>query len=87
MPASRSYDRVFIYICLHGTELQLVGVIDGQRRERFFDVPGYDPALLHAADINGSPFGRLVVMSFGETDNIQVQLEAMAIPPDRVFWI
>ena len=75
------------YICLHGTDLQLVGVVDGQQRGRFFDVPVYDPALLHAADINGSPFGRLVVMSFEETDKIQMQLEALAIPPDRVFWI
>jgi hypothetical protein len=75
------------YICLHGTDLQLVGVVDNQGRERFFDVPVYDPALLHAADINGSPFGRLVVMSFGETGKIQAQLEALAIAPERVFWI
>jgi len=75
------------YICLHGTDLQLVGVVDDQGRECFFDVPVYDPALLHATDINGSPFGRLVVMSFGETDKIRVQLEALTIPPDRVFWI
>jgi DNA-binding MarR family transcriptional regulator len=75
------------YVCLQGTGLQLVGVVDDQGRERFFDVPVYDPALLHATDINGSPFGRLVVMSFGETDKIRAQLEALAIPPDRVFWI
>jgi len=75
------------YICLRDTDLQLVGVVDGNRRERFFDIPVYDPALLHEADVNGSPFGRLVVMSFGETDKIQMQLQAMAIPPDRVFWI
>ena len=75
------------YVCLQGTGLQLVGVVDDHGRERFFDVPVYDPALLHATDINGSPFGRLVVMSFGETEKIRAQLEAMAIPPDRVFWI
>jgi len=75
------------YICLQGTDLQLVGVVDDQGRERFFDVPVYDPPLLHATDINGSPFGRLVVMSFGETDQIREQLEALAVPPDRVFWI
>jgi DNA-binding MarR family transcriptional regulator len=75
------------YICLQGTGLQLVGVVDGQGRERFFDVPVYDRALLHATDINGSPFGRLVVMSFAETDKIRTQLKALAIPPDRIFWI
>jgi hypothetical protein len=75
------------YVCLQGTGLQLVGVVDDQGRKRFFDVPVYDPALLHATDINGRPFGRLVVMSFGETDKIRAQLEALAIPPDRVFWI
>jgi DNA-binding MarR family transcriptional regulator len=75
------------YVCLQGTDLHLVAVIDDQGRERFFDVPVYDPALLHATDINGRPFGRLVVMSFGETDKIRAQLEALAIPPGRVFWI
>jgi DNA-binding MarR family transcriptional regulator len=75
------------YVCLQGTDLQLVGVVDDQGRERFFDVPVYDPALLHATDINGSPFGRLVVMSFAETENIRAQLKALAIPPDRIFWI
>jgi len=72
---------------LQGTGLQLVGVVDDQGRERFFDVPVYDRALLHAMDINSRPFGRLVVMSFGKTDKIQTQLEALAIPPDRIFWI
>jgi hypothetical protein len=27
------------------------------------------------------------VMSFGETDKIRAQLKALAIPPDRIFWI
>ena len=72
---------------MHGTDLQLVGVVDDQGRERFFDVPVYDPALLHATDIDGTPFGRLVVMSFGETDKIRAQLKALAMPPDRIFWI
>jgi len=75
------------YVCLQGTDLQLVGVIDDQGRERFFDVPVYDPALLHATDVDGKPFCRLVVMSFGDTDRLRKQLEALAIPPDRVFWI
>jgi hypothetical protein len=75
------------YICLHGTDLQLVGVVDHQRRECFFDAPVHDLAQLHVKDINGSPFDRLVVMSFGETESIRAQLDALAIPPDRVFWI
>ena len=75
------------YVCLQGTGLQLVGLVDDQGRERFFDVPVHDPALLHATDINGSPFRPVVVMSFGKTDKIRVQLEALTIPPDRVFWI
>ena len=75
------------YVCLQGTDLQLVGVIDDQGRERFFDVPVYDPALLHATDVDGKPFCRLVVMSFAETDKIGSQLESLAIRPERVFWI
>jgi DNA-binding MarR family transcriptional regulator len=75
------------YICLQGTDLRLVGVVDDQGRKRFFDVPVCDADRLHATDIDGSSFGRLVVMSFGDTDKIRKQLEALAIPPDRVFWI
>jgi DNA-binding MarR family transcriptional regulator len=75
------------YICLHGTDLQLVGVIDDQGRKVFFDVPVYDPAQPPTAGINGRPFDRLVVMSFADTDKIRAQLKALAIPPDRVFWI
>ena len=75
------------YICLHGTDLQLVGVVNDQGWERFFDIPVYDPALLHATLIDSSPFGRLVVMSFRKTDKIRTQLEALTIPPNQVFWI
>jgi hypothetical protein len=75
------------YICLHGTDLQLVGVADSRENKRFFDAPVHDPALLHAEDINGIPFDRLVVMSFEETEEIKARLNAVAIPPSRVFWI
>jgi len=75
------------YICLQGTDLRLVGVVDDQGRERFFDVPLCDANRLHATDVDGKPYGRLVVMSFGDTDKIRKQLEARAVPPDRVFWI
>ena len=75
------------YICLQGTDLQLFGVVDDQGRKRFFDVPVCEAGRLHATDIDGRSFGRLVVMSFGETDKIRAQLKAMAIPPDRIFWI
>jgi hypothetical protein len=75
------------YICLRGTDLQLVGVVDHQGRDAFFDIPVHDPAMLNSTELKGIPFCRLVVMSFGETEKIRAQLEALAIPPDRIFWI
>lgn len=75
------------YICLQGTDLQLVGVVDDQGRKRFFDVPVYDPSRLQATDIAGRQYNKLVVMSFGDTSKIRAQLEALTILADRVFWI
>ena len=75
------------FICLQGADLKLVGVVDDQGRERFFDVPVYDAGRLHMMEVDGKPFGRLVVMSFGETGEIRKQLESLSIPEDCVFWI
>ena len=75
------------YVCLQENDLELVGAIDDQGRTRFFDVPMYPPEWLAGQAWAGTPFGRLVVMSFEPTETTQSQLEALAFPIDRVFWV
>ena len=75
------------YICLQETDLQLVGVIDDQGRQRFFGVPVHPPGRLDQSMLDGTGFGRLVVMSFGETDEILAQLEGLGLRAERAFWV
>jgi len=76
------------YICLQGTDLRLVGVVDDKpRKARFFDLPVRDAGELRARDVGGVGFERLVVMSFGRLEEIREKLEAVGFPHERVFWI
>ena len=75
------------YICLQETDLQLVGVIDDRSRCKFFGVPVHSEADLRSDEIGGQSFGRLVVMSFTETDSILRALDRTGFPSHRVFWI
>lgn len=75
------------FICLQGTDLSLVGVVDNQGRKRFFGVPVYDTGSLQSVSFDSRPFDRLVIMSFDEIDEIKAHLAALAIPSECVFWI
>ena len=75
------------YICLQETDLELVGVVDDRGRRRFFGVPIHTDGDLQSDWIGGQPFGRLVVMSFTETDSILHTLTQARIPEKKVFWI
>lgn len=75
------------YICLHETDLKIIGAIDDQGKSRFFDVPLQSPAMLRDGTCDGKLFGRLIVMSFENAAKIQDQLVVSAIPLDHVFWI
>ncbi len=75
------------YICLQGTDLHLVGVVDDRRTEPFFGIPVNSPDCVRASGLNGKQFDRLVVMSFRQADRIRARLESVAFPADKVFWI
>jgi hypothetical protein len=75
------------YICLVETDLQLVGVVDAARTKPFFGLSVSPPEGLDGFSLNGQPFDRLVVMSFGNTDTLQVDVLALRVPPDCVFWL
>jgi hypothetical protein len=75
------------YICLRGTDLKLVGVVDEGDRNAFFDVPVYTLDMLGSTELKGKPFCRLVVMAFENIEFIHTRLRTLAIPPERIFWI
>ena len=72
------------YICLQGTDLTLVAVIDPARVEAFFGLPVRRPDAL--PDVCAT-VDRIVVMSSDQLDTIKLQLEAFRIPADMLFWI
>ena len=75
------------YICLQGTDLHLVGVVDDRRTKPFFGIPVNSPDSVRASELNGEQFDRLVVMSLRQADRIRARLESVAFPVDKVFWI
>lgn len=75
------------YICLHETDLKIVGAVDDQGKGGFFDIPVQSRAMLRDCTFEGVPFGRLIVMSFENAAKIQDQLVESEIPLDCVFWI
>lgn len=75
------------YICLADTDLELVGVVDKTRTKRFFHLTVCAPEHLESRTLNGQPFDRLVIMSFGYTDELRADILAMRVPPRHVFWL
>ena len=74
------------YVCLQETDLQLVGVVDSQRR-RFFGMPVHPASELRGRKLNGVTFDLLVVMSFDNVDSTAAALRAAHVPSSRVQWI
>ena len=75
------------YICLADTDLQLVGVVDPVRTKPFFGFSVCAPEQLDGDALDGQPFDRLVVMSFGDTDALRAEVVALRVPSDLVFWL
>lgn len=74
------------YIGLQHTDLQLVGVVDDVRR-LFFGLQVVPPEQLRPCHLNGERFGRLVVMSMRQAENIKRRLDEIGFPEERVFWL
>ena len=75
------------YICLVETDLQLVGVVDVARTKPFVGLSVSSPEHLDGLALNGQPFDRLVVMSFGNTDTLRAEVLDLRVPLDCVFWL
>jgi hypothetical protein len=74
------------YICLHGTDLDLVGVVD-DNAERFFNVPVFPRKDLQHDAVAGCPYDRLVVMSLADSNAVREKIADLGIAESRVFWL
>jgi DNA-binding MarR family transcriptional regulator len=74
------------YVCLQGTDLQLVGVIDDQPRKQFFGLPVSPYESLRPGRLADVPFGMIVVMSFADERPIRRRLASVNCSAP-VFWI
>lgn len=75
------------YICLQGTDLRLVGVVDHCPGKQFFGLSVSPYAALSSGRLGEVPFDTLVVMSFDEETKVQRQLAGTGHPASGVFWI
>lgn len=75
------------YVCIHSTDLRLVGVVDSVQKRRFFGMDVQHPMALRRGVLGDVPFERLIVMSFGERGEVERQLDTVAFPKEQVFWI
>jgi DNA-binding MarR family transcriptional regulator len=75
------------YISLQRTDLRLIGVVDDNARGGFFGVRVHPSSALGPADLDGQPFGRLVVTSFRRSAPIRARLSVLGIPPERIYWL
>ena len=75
------------YICLEGSDLKLVGVVDDRRKGPFFGVAVHTLDRLRPFDLDGQPYGRLVVMSFRRAEEIRAKLGSLGFPLERVFTL
>jgi hypothetical protein len=75
------------YVCLQGTDLKLVGVIDETGRERFLGLDVQSSDSVRDGFIGGTPFDHLVVTSFENRDAIRARLGALGIAAERVHWL
>ena len=75
------------YVCLADTDLQLVGVADAAATKPFFGMSVGRQSDFSGNTMSGLPFDRLVVMSFGNPDELQAEILALGVPPECVFWL
>jgi DNA-binding Lrp family transcriptional regulator len=75
------------FVCLQETDLTLVGVVDEMRQRPFFGLPVHRPDRLSPGSLNGVGYGRIVIMSFRETEAIRARLEQLGCAPDSIYTL
>ena len=76
------------YICVQRLPLRLVAIVDEDHAGRdFFGLAVQPVASLADGRCGDTSFDRLVVMSFGNREQIQRRLDEAGVQRDRVFWV
>ncbi|MDQ3068401.1 MAG: hypothetical protein M3R55_01570 [Acidobacteriota bacterium] len=75
------------YVCVGETDLRLVGVVDDTRAKPFFGLTVHRTTDIRQLTLEGKPFDRLVVMSFGNPDDLLREIRDLGLPPERVFFL
>lgn len=75
------------YVCLQETDLELVGVVDFQGRQRFFGVPLCHALAIDSAGVAWLRDGPPVVVAFSDAEQVHRFLEDAGIAREQVFWI
>jgi DNA-binding MarR family transcriptional regulator len=74
-------------VCLKGTDLRLVAVVDDQPTSTLVDGPILSTDRLSAGAVDGLPYDRLVIMRFEPAASLQQRLDARGIPAAIQFWL
>jgi DNA-binding MarR family transcriptional regulator len=75
------------YICLQQSDLILIGVVDDERRRPFFGIPVAPSDQLRPMELNGVPFGSVVVMSLKDTEATRERLERAGFSSNRIYCL
>ena len=75
------------FICLQETDLTLVGAVDDQGRQRFFDVPLYPFGEMTQALFATTGAECLVVMSLHDGEKIRARVRSAGLPSRQVVWL
>jgi DNA-binding MarR family transcriptional regulator len=75
------------YVCLQATDLHLVGIVGDEGRSRFFNMAVSPIASLAQGQLDGEPYGKLVMTAFEVDPEVERDLALRGIPPGDVFWI
>jgi DNA-binding MarR family transcriptional regulator len=77
------------FVSLQRTDLTLVGVVDDQKRGKFFDLEIADPSTLTAETIRGVPYAQLIVASIRPNviEAIEARISERGIPPEQVVCL
>ena len=75
------------YVCLQDCDLRLLGVVDDERERPFFGLSVLPSKALSGLELAGERFGAVIVMSFGDTRQVQVLLDGLGVPASRIVWL
>ncbi len=75
------------YVCLHETELTLLGLVDAAGSKPFLHLPVHPPSELSGRTLAGRQFSMLIVMPSQDEHQVQAILADRSVPSDLVFWL